>query len=92
MPPHSIAIDRWQRQRWEKDTRYYEAILQQDLWGTWVVTRVWGRRGTRLGQVRDAVFMSYEEAAKAFEAVSGRREKRGYARAPECSLMGVLSN
>lgn len=88
MPPHSITFDRWQRLRWEKDTRYYEAILQQDLWGTWVVTRVWGRRGERLGQVRDQAFKSYEDAAKELEAVGVRRGKRGYSISGSAAVMG----
>ena len=44
--------------RWEKATargiRYYEVDLDQDLWGEWRLTRIWGRRGTRLGQIRVA--------------------------------------
>lgn len=37
--------------RWEKDTRYYETRLHQDLWGQWVLTRVWGRRNTPMGKI-----------------------------------------
>lgn len=44
------------RLRWEKATalgvRYYEVDLGRDLWGEWRLARAWGRRGTRLGQVR----------------------------------------
>ena len=29
--------------RWEKDTRYYKAILIKDLFGTWELKRVWGK-------------------------------------------------
>ena len=67
------------RRRWEKATRYYEAYVDQDLWGGWVLTRVWGRRGTRLGQIRRAPFGSYAEALDQLAAVAERREKRGYA-------------
>jgi hypothetical protein len=34
--------------RWERGTRYYEVYLHQDLWGEWVLTQVWGRRGLGL--------------------------------------------
>jgi len=33
----------------ECDTRYYEPHLRQDLFGTRVLTRVWGGRGTACG-------------------------------------------
>lgn len=32
----------WQRLRWERGTRYYEAVLHQDLWAGWVPTRARG--------------------------------------------------
>lgn len=56
--------------RWEKDTRYYEAHLHQDLWDGWVLTHVWGRRGTRLGRIRQLPCASYAEGLKHF-TVSG---------------------
>ena len=44
-------INEWIRLRWERGTRYYEAHLHQDsVWGDWVFTQVWGRRGTELGR------------------------------------------
>lgn len=73
-----ISYRQWQRLRWERDTRYYDALLHQDLWGRWVLTRVWGRKGTRLGRVVHQLFASYEEALKGMEAVRLRREKRRY--------------
>jgi predicted DNA-binding WGR domain protein len=66
------------RLRWEKDTRYYEAHVEPDLWGGWVLTRIWGRRGTALGQMRRAPCDSYGQALDALEDVGKRREKRGY--------------
>jgi hypothetical protein len=44
-------INEWIHLRWERGTRYYEVYLHQDLWGDWVLTQVWGRRGTALYQV-----------------------------------------
>jgi hypothetical protein len=44
-------IDEWISLRWERGTRYYEVYLHQDLWGDWVLTQVWGRRGTELGRM-----------------------------------------
>jgi hypothetical protein len=44
------AAPEWIRRRWEKATRYYEVYLHPDLWGDWVLTRIWGRRGELLGR------------------------------------------
>ena len=66
------------RLRWEKDTRYYEAHVEQDLWGGWVLTRIWGRRGTAMGQVRRAPCETYEEAVEKLAGIEKRRLKRGY--------------
>lgn len=50
--------------RWEKDTRYYETRLHQDLWGQWVLTRVWGRRNTPMGKVTHTPCRSHAEALR----------------------------
>jgi predicted DNA-binding WGR domain protein len=68
----------WIRIRWHKGTRYYEAHLHQDLWDQWVLTRVWGRRGTQLGQIKHSICNSYEEGLAELDEVRVRREKRGY--------------
>jgi predicted DNA-binding WGR domain protein len=71
-------VSDWQRLRWENGTRYYEAIVHQDLWGGWVVTCVWGRRGTELGRAVDHPCASYAEACQRLAAVKARREQRRY--------------
>ena len=62
----------WKRQRWEKGTRYYEARLHPDLWGDWILTVGWGRRGARLSQVRDRPCASYVEGLAMLAAVGKR--------------------
>ena len=71
-------VQPWVRLRWEKSTRYYEARLHPDLWGEWMLTVGWGRRGTRLGQVRDRPCASYAEGLAMLAAVGKRRAQRGY--------------
>jgi predicted DNA-binding WGR domain protein len=66
------------RQRWERHTRYYEAYLHQDLWGNWVLTRIWGGRGQATGQVRHQPCPSYAAGIAALERVGHRRRQRGY--------------
>ncbi|CAI8982354.1 WGR domain-containing protein [Methylocaldum szegediense] len=75
---NDIAAEEPLRLRWEKETRYYEIHLQQDLWGSWVLTRIWGRRGSPMGQVRRAPFECYAEAMKQLTAVQSQRKRRGY--------------
>jgi predicted DNA-binding WGR domain protein len=71
-------MDKWTQRRWEKDTRYYEARVHQDLWGNWVVTRIWGRIGSKLGQIRHTPCPSYEDAQKELNAIEKRRQSRHY--------------
>lgn len=67
------------RRRFEKGTRFYSLSIAQDLLGDWVVVRVFGRIGSRLGQVRTDAFESEALARGYFEAECERRVKRGYA-------------
>ena len=79
---NDIILDQWQAVLWEKPTdtgvRYYEVRLHQDLWGEWVLTKAWGRRGTRLGRVVNMPCQSYLAALEELAAVRTRRERRGY--------------
>ncbi len=68
------ALTTWLRIRWEKGTRYYEAYVHQDLWGDWVLTRIWGRRETRLGRVVCLPCQSYREAGDRARAEGGSTE------------------
>lgn len=65
--------------RWERDTRYYELRLQQDLWGDWLLTRVWGGKGTALGQIRRELCQSYASGASLYASSIKVREQHGYA-------------
>ena len=71
-------IDEWISLRWERGTRYYEVYLHQDLWGDWVLTQVWGRRGTALGRIVHNPCASYQEGREWLTAVQVRRRQRGY--------------
>ncbi len=64
--------------RWQKETRYYEAHVEQDLWGQWVLTRVWGRRNSPMGQIRRVACESYEDAQKKLAGVERQRQQHGY--------------
>ena len=68
--------------RWEKPTargvRYYQVDLHQDLWGEWLLTQAWGRRGTRLGRGRVAPCGSHAEGLAQIAAIEKRRRQRCY--------------
>ena len=70
------------RLRWEKPTergvRYREVDLDRDLWGEWRLTRAWGRRGTRLGQIRVVPCGSRDEGLAWIAAILKRRRQRRY--------------
>ena len=67
----------WRYARFERETRYYELRLQQDLFG-WVVVKAWGRKESRLGQVRSVPCDSYSEALQEWRAGLRARQRRGY--------------
>jgi predicted DNA-binding WGR domain protein len=76
-----VTVERaveWLHSRWERDTRYYELRVQQDLFGHWLLTRVWGRKGSGLGQIRHAVCVDQTEANARYIKAEARRKKRGY--------------
>jgi predicted DNA-binding WGR domain protein len=75
-----IESSQWIRRRWERDqdARYYEALVHQDLWGDWVVTRSWGRRGSRLGRVVHSSCTSYVAAMDELATISKRRASHRY--------------
>ena len=72
----------WINLRWYKSTdkgiRYYSARLHQDLWGDWILTRTWGRKGTRLGRSMNVLCESYEDGMKQLKIVELHRKQHGY--------------
>ena len=70
----------WEKYRWERQQRYYEVLLHQDLWNHWVLTRIWGRSNTRLGRFRNDPCASYQEALEKLRRINQRRLQHGYAR------------
>jgi len=65
-------------QRWQKESRYYLIGLEQDLFNTWVVTRVWGRAGSPKGQIRHDAVGSKEAGLQLMSAIRKTRKQHGY--------------
>ena len=76
--PNPIGTASWITLRWVRGTRYYRVHLEQDLWRGWLLTKVNGRIGTRLGNARTVRSPSIETALSALADVAKRRRQRGY--------------
>jgi hypothetical protein len=57
--------------------RYYKVILGPDLFGDWVLTKVWGGLGKADGRIMH-IPCSYENAKKEIAAITQTRIKHGY--------------
>ena len=64
--------------RWERGTRYYLAQLDRDLFGEWVLTRIWGRKGTAQGCRVSEPVRDEAEGLRKLQAVAKRRKQHGY--------------
>ena len=66
------------RIRWESATRYYEVVLQQDLFGDWVLSTSRGGLCNRLGALRHLALPSKDAAVGQLVTLHKRRIRRGY--------------
>ena len=66
------------RIRWESATRYYEAVLQQDLLGDWVLSTSRGGLRNRLGALRHLALPSKDAVVKEVASLHKLRLRRGY--------------
>jgi predicted DNA-binding WGR domain protein len=65
---------------WENsaNSRYYQIIFEQDLLQDWVLIKLWGRHGTRLGRQQKIVCESYQQGLTLIETVKKTRQRHGY--------------
>ncbi len=77
---HNAGFDTssWITLRWTRGTRYYRVHLEQDLWSSWLITSVNGRRGTPLGRARCQPAPTIEAALLNLAHIAKRRRQRGY--------------
>jgi len=66
--------------RWENNERgrYYLVYLDQDLLGDWRLTRVWGRKGSSLGQTRHDLVETEHAGREMIKKIAMRRRQHGY--------------
>lgn len=78
LSPSASIHQQCQSVRFEKDTRYYNVRLEQDLLDDWVVAITYGRINSRLGQSKIIAFAEFEQALIHFEKICTIRQKRHY--------------
>lgn len=81
---------KWVDIRFERDTRYYLLLLQQDLFGQWFITKINGQISTQLGKSRDECYETYDEAVSRFIVLIRYRIKRQHYRIVSCQPNAVL--
>jgi hypothetical protein len=67
-----------QLHRWETSTRYYLALVQQDLFGSWELLRMWGGKGSSRGGALCEPAADELHALSLLDDTARRRERRGY--------------
>lgn len=73
--PYQLYVER--RDPTRNMARYYELSIETTLFGDIMLTRRWGRIGTR-GQRRSLMFEREEEAVGLFLDLLRRKRRRGY--------------
>ncbi len=73
-----MNMHHWVTLRWTRGTRYYRVHLEQDLWASWLITLVNGRRGSPLGRARFKPAPTLDAALLELAHIAKRRRQRGY--------------
>ena len=71
-----IQIHKWRKSRFERDSRFYLLLVEQDLFANWIVTRINGRKESRLGRIVHEAYASYQEAYDRYQELAIHRIKR----------------
>lgn len=64
--------------RWETRNRYYAVRVYQDLFGDWVIHKVWGGLHNNLGNGDQQVARTFDDAVIALERICRERRSRLY--------------
>jgi len=76
----TIELHRWISIRWKHELkgRYYVCLLEQDVWGEWVLTLAWGGQKKTKGTSRKIVARDYQDALLRIENIKKIRKKHDY--------------
>ncbi|MEY3238038.1 MAG: hypothetical protein RI883_2139 [Bacteroidota bacterium] len=53
-------------------------MLNQDLFGIWILTKYWGRRFSKLGGGKQLTLFCYTDHVSVTNLINQRRSSRGY--------------
>jgi len=66
--------------RWENKPkqRYYRVIIQQDLFGSWILLRIWGGIQRKGGGTKVIMIDNFNQGIEILQSILTYRKKRGY--------------
>jgi predicted DNA-binding WGR domain protein len=65
-------------QTWVTATKYYHAVIQEDLFGALTLVKTWGGRGNRRGGRSIDPIESYYAGQQAIEEIGKKRKRKKY--------------
>lgn len=68
---------KWNQWHWESSNRRYSIIIDQDLFGKWTVTKVWGGKFSKIHGYKKEYF-NIDQISDLFEQINKKRFKRKY--------------
>ena len=71
-------VEKWIRQEWGRQTRYYLIEIRQDIFGQWYCFRQWSCLTHKGGRSMTQNYDSYSDATDALDKLQVQRMKRGY--------------
>jgi predicted DNA-binding WGR domain protein len=63
---------------WQSPTRYYRLEIAQDLFGFWIITRIWRGKYAKNGQTLTISTQSKQDVENWINKIHMQRLKRGY--------------
>jgi hypothetical protein len=66
------------RMHFQAETRVYTAVLDQDLFGDWVVCQSWAGKENRRGGGKITHVGSFEDGMRLLQSIAKRRARHGY--------------
>lgn len=73
-----LCLDKWQKQYWITQTRFYQVELKQDIFSNWIIERGWGSLTKKGSRTILYVANDYSEAYKLLQRTAQRCIGKGY--------------
>lgn len=74
---NKLDFTQWKEWKWHSATRYYNLIFDQDLFGKWTITKIWGGKFTKIHRYRKDYCNIYD-IEKLVAQIHRKRVSRGY--------------